>query len=111
MGTAPLSKPFDQPEAPSRPYADRGRGRKLFLFKRGRREPRTLVQLILRSDWQRVLVRAKLFPHEIEQPVSIQLYDLTLRLLPLHLICALDPPVAVVTLFLKLYPAAAGRFR
>jgi len=68
----------------------------------GRKGPRTLTKLILRQDWQRVLVRAKLFPHELSSPIFIELYDLPLRVLPLHLVCALDPPVSVVSLFLKL---------
>jgi hypothetical protein len=110
MGQAPTSKPSAQPEAPSRPYhrSSKRSSRRLLLPIHGsRREPRTMVQLILRQDWQKVLVRAKLFPHEIAQHVTMELYDLKLRLLPLHLACALDPPVAVVTLFLKLNPGAA----
>jgi hypothetical protein len=107
MGNSPSSQQFSQPEAPARPYADRRQGRRLFPLPRSRREPHTLMQLILRQDWQKVLVRAKLFPHEIKQTMTIQLYDLPLRLLPLHLVCALDPPQAVVSLFLKVYPEAA----
>ncbi|CAB9499696.1 Ankyrin Repeat [Seminavis robusta] len=106
MGQAPPSKPSSQPEAPSRPYdGRRQRGKLRPLQKRG--EPRVLMSLILRSDWQKVLIRAKLFPHEVSQPVSLELYDLPLRVLPLHLVVALDPPSAVVTLFLKLDGSAA----
>jgi len=81
---------------------------KLFLLSSNKPEPRKLTSLILLQDWQKVLVRAKLYPDEISMPISLQLYDLPLRLYPLHLACALDPPVAVVSLFVKLFPEAAA---
>ena len=81
---------------------------KVFLLSSSRREPQKLISLILLQDWQKVLVRAKLYPHEISMQISMQLYDLPLRLFPLHLACALDPPAAVVSLFLKLNPDAAA---
>ena len=102
-----------QPEAPSQPYKgsknNKRRRWKAFLLSSSRREPQKLLSLILLQDWQKVLVRAKLYPHEIAMQISMQLYDLPLRLFPLHLACALDPPVAVVSLFLKLHPDAASR--
>lgn len=108
MGTAPISKlSTAQPEVPARPYKrNKPRRRGLFSLRKNYCEPRTLVQLILLQDWQKVLVRAKLYPHEISQFISTEINGTPLQILPLHLVCALDPPVAVVTLFLKLNPQA-----
>ena len=101
-----------QPAAPSQPYkgskSNKRRRWKVFLLSSSQREPQKLISLILLQDWQKVLVRAKLYPHEICMAISLQLYHLPLRLFPLHLACALDPPVAVVSLFLKLHPDAAS---
>jgi hypothetical protein len=69
----------------------------------------TLQQLILLQDWQRVLIRAKLFPAELQQYTKFQIStDQFVKVLPLHLVCALDPPHAVVKLLLDLYVDAAA---
>ena len=107
MGNAPPSGPTSQPDAPRRPFDPTGRNRRscltsAFLLSSKGKEPSTLVQLILRQDWQRVLVRAKLYPWELSQSVSMVLYDIPFRLMPLHLVCALDPPDTVITFFLEL---------
>ena len=63
-----------------------------------------LWALILRQDWQRVLIRVHRYPEELTMEVCIALsegIDLELTVMPLHLICALDPPVEVVQLLLQ----------
>lgn len=68
-----------------------------------------LQNLILLQDWQRVLCRVKLYPDELKQYMKFQVNSTsTLKVLPLHLACALDPPVAVVDQFLELYVDAAA---
>jgi hypothetical protein len=67
-----------------------------------------LQQLILAQDWQRVLVRIDLFPHELKDPIKLRLYDLHLQIMPLPLVCALDPPEQVVQRMLELYVDAAA---
>jgi len=73
----------------------------------------TLQQLIFIRDWQRVLIRVKLYPGELRQYILLQLRDanekqVRLRALPLHLVCAMNPPDAVVELMLKFFPDASG---
>jgi hypothetical protein len=69
----------------------------------------TLHQLILLQDWQRVLIRAKLFPSELKKYSNFQVNaNQSVRVLPLHLACALDPPVLVVELLLELYVDASA---
>jgi hypothetical protein len=67
-----------------------------------------LQQLILAQNWQRVLVRIDLFPHELKDPIKLRLYDLHLQIMPLQLVCALDPPEQVVQRMLELYAEAAA---
>jgi hypothetical protein len=63
-----------------------------------------LMQLILLQDWQRVLIRARLFGNEVNQACTIQFLfggDVKYRVLPLHVACALDPPHQVVEALLQ----------
>lgn len=59
-----------------------------------------LAQLILLQDWQRVLIRVTLFPKEISKPCIVKLYGIRWKVLPLHLACALQPPLKVVAALL-----------
>lgn len=83
----------------------------------------TLLMLILSQDWQRVLCRVALYPQELEQyerlfyltppppqpsnshanPQAAATTATAVEVLPLHLACALHPPLAVVALLLDLY--------
>ena len=56
------------------------------------------MQLILLKDWQRALIRATLFPNEIETACVVKLYGISWKLLPLHLACALKPPTKVIAI-------------
>jgi hypothetical protein len=94
---------------PLRPFDKNGRQRSclggaIVLPRRPRRNKSqlrsgasTLVQLILLQDWQRVLIRATLFPKEIHKSCVIKLYGIRWKVLPLHLACALHPPPKVVS--------------
>jgi hypothetical protein len=56
-----------------------------------------LMQLILLQDWQRVLIRARLFGHEVSRICTVKLFQARkFRVLPLHVACALDPPPQVI---------------
>jgi hypothetical protein len=106
MGTAPVSKPIRHPR---RPFAANHKTcvmpSKILV---AMSQSGTLQQLVLLRDWQRVLIRAKMFPSELSQPIRMQLYGLSVQVLPLHLACTLEPPREVVELFLELYVDAAG---
>ena len=88
--------------SPSRPF-HRDRAETITSF----RSTTVLQQLILCQEWQRVLIRARLFPHELSRRVEVVIDGIPLKVLPLHLVCALDPPHAVVRLFLELYVDAS----
>jgi hypothetical protein len=103
MGTAPPSKPCS---IPSRPFDKHGRRRSclgavIMLPRRKIHHSSTLMQLVLLRDWQRVLIRVTLFPHEVNTSCIVQLYGIHWKLLPLHLACALQPPAKVVSLLLS----------
>ena len=56
-----------------------------------------LMQLVLLQDWQRVLIRARLFGNEVSKTCIVKLFEgKKFRVLPLHVACALDPPPQVV---------------
>jgi len=112
--------------------------RGLPLLRYGKRKGSILQQLVLAQDWQRVLIRARLFPYEAREywTMNFVVMDTTvvtaneitppkgeskskvsstvdadticLRVLPLHLVCALVPPEPVVRLFLEIFPDAAS---
>jgi hypothetical protein len=110
MGAAPLkpsipARPFER-----NPYRHRSCLASSLLLPPTRKQhhtTNTLLQLILLQDWQRVLIRCSLFPHEITQPAFMAIHGLDWKLLPLHLACALNPPPAVVKVLLNFYPNAA----
>lgn len=69
-----------------------------------------LMQLILLQDWQRVLIRARLFGVEVTQTCTINMFESIendsdhknkYRVLPLHVACVLDPPPQVVEALLQ----------
>ena len=82
-----------------------------------------LQQLIELQDWQRVLCRLELYPDEVNQTfpifvdasklepsnnlsrpfrVSVKSNHAIIFVTPLHLVCALNPPLVVVTTILRL---------
>jgi hypothetical protein len=80
----------------------------LTLPRKSSKKMSALQQLIVTQDWQRVLVRCKLYPNELKEFFKFHLSDeVYVKVLPLHLVCALNPPATVVELFLELYGDAA----
>lgn len=60
-------------------------------------------------DWQRVLCRISLYPNEVQHFSKLRVGENhTIRVLPLHLACALDAPHAVVELMLELHSESAS---
>jgi len=110
MGTGSHSK-LALPNLPSRPFDPIKKSciqENVVLATNSIPSSATLQQLIILQDWQRVLIRAKLYPKELQLWFPIEMYGITVRLLPLHLACALDPPAVVVELFLKHFVDASA---
>jgi hypothetical protein len=61
-----------------------------------------LFQLVLRCEWQKVLIRASLFPEEILQQSRCIWYGVEWNVLPIHIACALNPPEMVVDKLLSI---------
>jgi hypothetical protein len=101
MGNTPIQKAVAKP---LRPF-DQVVGRKAtgaFSSKKKHTPSSILVQLIARRDWQKVLIRASLFPGEINQEQTLLWYGIEWTgVLPLHLACALQPPASVITKLLS----------
>jgi hypothetical protein len=90
MGNAPIQKAIAKPERPFHRTQSRR------LKSKRKTKTSTLFQLVARRDWQKVLIRASLFPAEITEKQSFVWYGVEWKSMPLHLACALDPPAAVV---------------
>jgi hypothetical protein len=68
-----------------------------------------LQNLLLARDWQRVLCRVQLYPDELRTYFRFQISaDHVVQILPLHLACALEPPLAVVQVMLGQYIDASA---
>lgn len=111
MGAAPPSKPST---IPSRPFDREPHRRRSCLAhtmlppptKRNRST--TLIQLVLVQDWQRVLIRCTLFPHEISQTSIVNIRGIDWKVLPLHLACAFQPPTKVIAMLLQYHSGATS---
>jgi hypothetical protein len=66
------------------------------------------MQLILVQDWQRVLIRCTLFPHEISQTSIVNIRGIDWKVLPLLLACAFQPPTKVIDMLLQYHRGAAS---
>jgi len=109
--STPIRRPFEANKNSNKNSKSTWKARLRFSSNRQTRHKQTILQqLILRQDWQRVLARTTLFPEEWQQIWTFELLpDLPLlQLAPLHLACALDPPVTVVQLALQLHAAACS---
>lgn len=65
-----------------------------------------LQRLLLLHDWQRVLVRCKMFPGEINKPFQMELYSMNLIMFPLHLAVGLNAPKEVVQILITNHNAS-----
>ena len=97
------------PDKPSRrPFAPWNK-RSLGNLVNQQKKTSPLQKLILLRDWQRVLCRVQLYPEELQQYFKFKVGDnVQLKVLPLHLVSALDPPLAVIEFFLQSYNDAAA---
>jgi hypothetical protein len=92
---------------PTRPFAPRPRSRRRWrigaaAFPAVRDRHTILLRLIAHRDWQRVLIRATMFPSEISTFQQVDWNGEPWTILPLHLACALQPPKEVVEQLLNL---------
>jgi len=79
--------------APSHPFDKRNR---TCILPSRNAKATTLFQLVWWKDWQRVLIRATLFPKEVKKPCTVTLYGVYWNLVPLHLAVALKAPAPVI---------------
>jgi hypothetical protein len=111
MGNAPSTKfgSQQQPPPPNKPFQSSRKSRLVVPNVRSSsKKPSVLQQLILLQDWQRVLIRVNLYPLELQHDILLHIGDERLQVLPLHLVCALDPPYEVVDAFLRHFVEAAA---
>ena len=107
MGNSLPSPPT--PQKPSRrPFAPWNK-RSLSNLVAQQKKASPLQKLILLQDWQRVLCRVQLYPEELQEYIRFRVDGkVQLKVLPLHLVCALDPPLPVIESFLQGYVHAAA---
>lgn len=63
-----------------------------------------LFRLILKKDWDGVVQRSKLFPDEALTWIVTKGFNGSLRFLPLHKACVLQPPDNVIEALLEAFP-------
>jgi len=69
-----------------------------------------LFEFVLQQDWDDLLFRLEQYPNEAHHWETVQFDGQhETRLLPLHQVCALDPPLRVVEALLKAYPEATHK--
>lgn len=102
------SRPFDASSSHHQKRTAKCLRQNMLLTKKKGSDSTTLQHLILRQDWQRVLIRMHLYPDELRQGFEIHVYDMDVQVYPLQLVCALYPPAPVVQLCVKLFPDAAA---
>ena len=60
------------------------------------KKPNSIIDLIANKEWQKVIIRCSTHPKEVLASQKVRLYGVDRKILPLHLACALKPPVEVV---------------
>lgn len=66
-----------------------------------------LFRLILKKDWTAVVDRAKMYPVECATWIVTKGFHGSLRFLPIHKACVLQPPASVIQILLENYPMGA----
>lgn len=73
-------------------------------------ENRTILfRLILKKDWEGVFNRLNLFPDEASTWIVTKGFNGTLRFLPLHKACVLNPPPGIIASLIQAFPACVAR--
>eukprot|EP00546_Thalassionema_frauenfeldii_P006325 CAMPEP_0178925682 /NCGR_PEP_ID=MMETSP0786-20121207/18058_1 /TAXON_ID=186022 /ORGANISM="Thalassionema frauenfeldii, Strain CCMP 1798" /LENGTH=612 /DNA_ID=CAMNT_0020600611 /DNA_START=249 /DNA_END=2090 /DNA_ORIENTATION=- len=104
MGNAPIQKAVALPPRPFERYAMPRRKKS----RRHYNKPSIMLQLIARRDWQKVLIRASIAPAELSQKQILCWYGVDVKVLPIHLACALDPPPQVIEKLLYFHADTAN---
>mmetsp|Transcript_31342 Transcript_31342/g.47834 ORF Transcript_31342/g.47834 Transcript_31342/m.47834 type:complete len:623 (-) Transcript_31342:173-2041(-) len=101
MGNAPIQKALPKPQRPFDRYTIPRR-------RKSRKKTSIMLQLVARRDWQKVLIRASIAPAELSQKQALCWYGIDVKVLPIHLACALNPPPKVVEKLLYFHSDTAN---
>jgi hypothetical protein len=87
-------------------FADDSLGQKPNKVKRSRNhyfhsKPSSLVDFIVNKNWQKVLIHSSTNPKELFVSHKVRMYGMDRKVLPLHLACAMQPPVEVIAALLR----------
>lgn len=87
-------------------FADDGLGQKPNKVKKSRNhyfhsKPSSLVDFIVNKNWQKVLIHSSTNPKELFVSHKVRMYGMDRKVLPLHLACAMQPPVEVIAALLR----------
>lgn len=64
-------------------------------------KPSSLVDFIVNKNWQKVLIHSSTHPKELFVSHKVRLYGVDRKVLPLHLACAMQPPIEVIVAMLR----------
>ncbi len=64
-------------------------------------KPSKLVDLLVDKDWQSVINRCTTHPKEIYISQKVRLYGVDRKILPIHIACAMRPPVEIISVLLR----------
>jgi hypothetical protein len=64
----------------------------------------TLFRLLLKKDWDNVIQRCNEYPNEAQTWIVTKGFNGSLRFLPIHKACVLQPPLSVIQSLLQVYP-------
>lgn len=64
----------------------------------------TLFRLLLKKDWDNVIKRCSEYPNEVSTWIVTKGFNGSLRFLPIHKACVLQPPLTVIQALLQAYP-------
>lgn len=105
MGNTPIQKAVVKPPRPFERYTAPRRRKSR---RHGNNKPSIMLQLIARRDWQKVLIRSSIAPAELSQKHTLCWYGIDVKVLPIHLACALDPPPQVIEKLLYFHSDTAN---
>ena len=74
---------------------------KIKKFNHFHSKPSHIIDLIVNKDWQKLLATTSAHQKEIFVSHKVRLFGVDRKVLPLHLACAMSPPVEVIDALLK----------